>query len=110
MTPKEKALESFRKPPLRLNCAQAVAHGFGRDDLLEKFAACGNGRAPGGLCGALFCATELAGRERAAEVAAEFVARTGGRECFKIKGECRTPCPDCVAAAADILAEKLNRA
>ncbi len=67
---KEKALESFRRPPLKLNCAQAIAHAFDRGDLLAEMSACGSGNAPDGLCGALHCAMRLAGNDAESAAAA----------------------------------------
>ena len=106
--PKEKALQSFRKPPLRLNCAQAVAHGFDREDLVAKMVSCGRGRAPGGLCGALFCAMQLAGEERAEAVAAEFEKTVGGRHCRFFESEHRAGCEESVAVAVEILEKTLR--
>lgn len=101
--PKEKALQSFRKPPLRLNCAQSIAHAFGRDDLVEEMKANGGGNAPDGLCGALFCAMRIAGTEKERGVAEAFEKRLGRTRCRALKGEVRVPCEECVAGAAEIL-------
>ena len=51
-----KAFELFTAVPKLHNCAQAVADGMGRKDLVLELAACGGGRAPEGLCGALHSA------------------------------------------------------
>lgn len=104
---KGKALESFRRPPLKLNCAQAIAHAFDRGDLLAEMSACGSGNAPDGLCGALHCAMRLAG-EDAESVAEAFEKKLGYRHCSRLKREGRVPCPDCVSTAADILEGKFS--
>ncbi len=101
---KEKALRSFRQPPLNLNCAQAIAHGFDRDDLVGEMANCGGGRAPDGLCGALYCAMRLAGNA-AENLAADFEKKLGSRRCADLKRAGRVPCRECVATAAQILSE-----
>lgn len=54
MNVEEKALSTFRTEPWRHNCAQAVCAALGREDLLEAVSACGTGRAPDGVCGALY--------------------------------------------------------
>lgn len=100
---KEEALRNFRKPPLRLNCAQTIAHGFGREDLVSALSACGSGNAPDGLCGALFCAMKIVGENDAPAVVAEFEKRLGYRHCARLKGEGKVPCTNCVACAAEIL-------
>lgn len=101
---KEKALRSFRQPPLNLNCAQAIAHGFDRDDLVAEMSNCGSGRAPGGLCGALYCAMRL-GENSAENIAADFEKKLGYRNCSQLKRAARVPCRECVATAAQILSE-----
>lgn len=106
MTPKEKALQSFRQPPLCLNCAQAIAHGFDREDLLAELQTAGGGRAPDGLCGALFAAMKIAGETAAPALADAFEKRLGYRRCLNLKKDSRTPCPTCVATAAELLSEQ----
>lgn len=101
--PKEKALQYFRKPPLRLNCAQAVAYGCGREDLLEELNNCGTGKAPDGLCGAVFCTMKIAGESAADAVKEEFEKKLGACKCLQLKQECHVPCPDCVACAVEII-------
>lgn len=100
---KEKALQCFRKPPLRLNCAQAVAHAFGREDLVAEMSGCGLGNAPGGLCGALFAAMRLSGENAAPAVAEKFEKKLGWRHCVRLKQSGAVPCSGCVACAAEIL-------
>ncbi len=104
---KEKALRSFRQPPLNLNCAQAIAHGFDRDDLAAEMANCGGGNALGGICGALYCAMRL-GENSAENIAAEFEKKLGYRNCAQLKRDGRVPCRECVATAAELLAEKIS--
>jgi len=104
--PKEKALQFFRKPPLRLNCAQAVAYGCGREDLLEELGNCGTGKAPGGLCGAIFCAMKIAGETDSKAVGEEFEKKLGACHCAKLKQDLHIPCPDCVACAVEIIEKR----
>ena len=68
MNIEEEALSTFRTAPWRHNCAQAVCAALGREDLLETVSSCGTGKAPDGLCGALYGAllcTPVQSREAA---------------------------------------------
>lgn len=95
----------FTAVPRQHNCAQAVACGCGREDLNGEMAACGGGRAPGGLCGALHAAMEIVPESARAELRREFAQKLGADTCAALKGDLRVPCPDCVKTAAE-LAEK----
>lgn len=96
------ASEFFAEVPRRYNCAQSVAAGAGREDLISDLAAMGGGRAPEGLCGALYAALQLLPEEKKAAAMAEFQAVAGAVTCRDIKAG-GFPCPDCVAAAAKLL-------
>ena len=107
---KEIALSVFRQPPDRLNCAQSVLHAwrevFGDTAIkvadLKPF---GAGRAPEGLCGAVYAACQLA-PNRAEELKSAFAARLGSLYCKEIRAAKKHPCADCVAEAAELLAGK----
>ena len=107
---KELALKVFRQPPDRLNCAQSVLHAwrevFGDTAIkvadLKPF---GAGRAPEGLCGAVYAACLLA-PNRADELKAVFALRVGSLYCKEIRAAKKHPCADCVAQAAELLAGK----
>jgi len=105
---KEQALKVFRQPPERLNCAQSVLYAW-RETVgdtaltvadLKPF---GAGRAPDGLCGALYAACQLA-PNRAEALKVAFTARLGSPYCKQIRAARMHPCTDCVAQAADLLA------
>lgn len=105
---KEKSLQFFRTPPHNYNCAQTVAAGFGREDLIEPFKGCGGGRAPEGLCGALHAALELIPNEtKRAELLNAFRQKNGAVSCRELKQTFRVPCPQCVAVAAELLEQVL---
>ncbi|MBR6797394.1 MAG: hypothetical protein IKM45_01730 [Opitutales bacterium] len=103
MTRKEKALASFRQQPLCLNCAQAVAHAFDREDLVSVLRTAGGGNAPDGLCGALHAALQICGKEAAPKIAEAFEKKLGYRRCLNLKKDARIPCPACVATATELL-------
>lgn len=100
-----KALEFFTAVPRKHNCAQAVAAGMERDDLVPELAACGGGRAPEGFCGALHTALLLIKPENRELVKQEFQAAAGALTCREIKGSTAFSCAECVRIAAE-LAEK----
>lgn len=110
---KEKALLSFRQPPHKFNCAQAVAYAFSREDLLDELKTCGSGNAPDGLCGALFAAMKIAGNSpensAARKIADAFEKKLGHKRCADLKKIGRVPCTECVACATEILEENLSQ-
>ncbi len=102
MTTAEKALSTFRQPPHSYNCAQTVCAAFGREDLLEEMAACGGGRAPEGMCGALYGATRVL-PDKAQQIIEAFRAENGAIHCRELKGANRVPCTQCVRCAATLV-------
>ncbi len=100
---KEKSLLLFRTPPHNYNCAQTIAAGFEQYALVEAFKTCGGGRAPEGLCGALYAAMELAPEAKRAEILEAFRLKNGAVACHELKQTFRVACPQCVATAAELL-------
>jgi len=111
---KELALKVFRQPPDRLNCAQSVLHAW-REVVGDTALAvadlkpAGAGRAPEGLCGAIYAACLLA-LERAEQLKAAFAAGVGSLYCKEIRAAKEHSCAECVAEAAEILAGVRNDA
>ncbi|MFP4472868.1 MAG: C-GCAxxG-C-C family (seleno)protein [Candidatus Omnitrophota bacterium] len=91
------------------NCAQAVLKIMQKSGMsvpsedVEAMSRCGGGRAPEGLCGALYAALEITPPERRAELGAAFEQAVGSRYCREIRRGKMAPCRDCVACAVDIL-------
>ncbi len=103
MNAAEKALSTFREPPYMYNCAQTICAAFGREDLLEPMKACGGGKAPEGICGALYAAMTLAG-DKALELMEAFRSIHRACSCRELKGGTpRVACQDCVKTAATLL-------
>lgn len=106
-----KATDTFRTAPYKHNCAQAIAYRwqelFHDSDIVERYAPYVGGRAPEGLCGALYAATQAC-PEHASEIVKEFAASCGAIHCRDIKGNNRTPCKQCVDVA-DRLVEKYGK-
>ncbi|MCX6914223.1 MAG: hypothetical protein NT167_14415, partial [Verrucomicrobia bacterium] len=68
----------------------------------------GAGRAPEGLCGAVYAACLLA-PSRAEELKAAFAARLGSLHCKEIRAAKKHPCAECVAQGAELLAGEDDR-
>ena len=92
----------------RGNCAQSVVYAWNLKtqdsrNSEETFAACGGGRAPGGLCGAVYASCELAGAN-AAIIKQFFAEKTGGfLTCRDIRMTKKMACSECVGVAAELL-------
>jgi len=99
----EQAVAFYTQKPKLYNCAQSVAKTFERDDLVESLQSCGGGRAPKGLCGALYAAMTLAGEKQSEMVKEQFIQVTGHLECKSIRKDGRATCADCIRRAAEIL-------
>ncbi|MBQ7208047.1 MAG: redox-active protein [Lentisphaeria bacterium] len=104
---KNQASAYFGAVPKTHNCAQSVAAGAGREDLLPELASCGGGRAPGGLCGALYALLKLAPESAHDRLRRDFAARAGAETCREIKTGSKFPCAECVRLAAELSEEFL---
>ena len=93
----------LRQPPLRLNCAQSVAAMCGAEGRVDEFAEFGGGRAPEGLCGALYAALQLVPEDRRAVVRNAFALEAGAEKCVEIKRGTGTSCQMCVAIGAALV-------
>ena len=97
----KKALSTFRNP---YNCAQAVQAAFEDNPAeTERLASCGGGKAPEGLCGALYAALTLSDESNTQIIRTKFREIVGAETCQEIKSKCKTSCPNCVEAASTIL-------
>ena len=103
-----KALSVFRQAPARLNCAQAVCFGAGREDLLDTMQQCGGGRVEGGTCEALYGAMSVAGADKAEQIRLEFIAACGSDTCKMLKQERKLPCETSVSTASSLLEKYLG--
>ena len=104
---KNKAVEFHTQH--RRNCAESVALAWseaqGRDaELLGQLVDCGHGRAPDGVCGALYAACQLAGPVEAEHIKKRFSEVSGGSlGCREIRKSRVLRCVDCVSHAASLL-------
>ena len=110
---RERASEYFRGAD-GLNCAQAVMKAFEEvyritPETIESYAALGGGRAEGGMCGALYGATKLAGGpDVAAKLVDRFVEIVGFSTCREIKKAKKFSCADCVETAAGLVEDQFD--
>lgn len=107
-----KALDTFRHPEYKHNCAQAVANKWKElyedKDIVASYAPYIGGCAPGGLCGALYAAKEAC-KEHADEIEKHFADRCGATTCREIKTGSRTTCQTCVQTADDLVEQYTKR-
>jgi len=99
----------------KYNCAQAVLKTFEdiypfTDECLREFKALGGGRAEGGMCGALYAAQHVVQDEaKAVALGARFKEIIGAVGCKEIKRVHGVPCHDCVAVAARLVADVVDK-
>src|ERR1035437_1299376 len=109
---KNHALQRFRRPPERMNCAEAVLYAYQKisGDIaiaISNMKRLGGGRAPGGLCGALHAACTVA-PDRAERLKARFAEIAGSVVCKEIRRAKQHPCEFCVSESAEILETELQ--
>lgn len=98
----------------RKNCAEAVAGAWqtvtGKDlELDEHFSMCGSGRAPQGLCGAIYAAQLAADADKKTELTQHFADAAGSLLCREIRSMKKLSCLACVELAASMLEENLHQ-
>ena len=98
----------------RMNCAQSVLSAFKEDfnieeDMLEAFKSYGGGKAPNGLCGALYAVKCIVNKqqgqdeEKEAELEEYFLKHAGALECSNIRGLKKLSCVGCVEKSSEFL-------
>ena len=98
-----KALDLFTAVPRQHNCAQSVAAGNGGSkELVAQLATAGGGRAPDGLCGALYAALQLVPENKRQSVIDAFGAALGETHCLALK-KLGVPCTKCVETADSLI-------
>ncbi len=89
--------------PIGYNCAQKVAYANkAGQEVIESLSNMGGGRAPGGLCGALYSALQLSKETEHGRIKSEFAKRLGAETCRELKAK-GVPCPTCIATAIELL-------
>jgi hypothetical protein len=109
---KNHAVELFRRPPERMNCAEAVLSAYQKISgdtaiSISDMKRVGGGRAPDGICGALHAACIVA-PDKAERLKARFAQIAGSVVCKEIRRAKQHSCEDCVAEAAQLLEDELQ--
>ena len=98
-----KALDFFTAVPRQHNCAQSVAAAKGGSkELVSQLAAAGGGRAPDGLCGALYAAIQFVPEEKRQAVIDAFGTALRETHCHALK-KLGVPCTKCVETADSLV-------
>ena len=110
----EKAVDCFNKNPNRYNCATDIILAFKGKIFIDKdfaeFKSMGYGRAPEGICGALFAVKYLLKDPKDKKYAEDyFQDEAGSLECRKIRKLKKLTCVGCVETAAHILEELIEK-
>ena len=88
----------------RMNCAQAVGLS---QEVIELFRAYGGGRAPDGLCGALYAAMYILKNKNAGEKSAElekfFLEQAGALKCHEVRTCRKLSCLGCVEKSSEFI-------
>lgn len=98
-----RAVACYTLIPKQFNCAQAVAKACERDDLVETLKGCGGGRAPEGLCGALYAAISILPEDKRDILKKRFEEKAGEQHCRPIRHVGKTSCSQCVRISAELL-------
>ena len=103
-----KAVDLYKQDFRPYNCAQAVAVGAGRADLVETLRTCGGGLAPDGTCGALYAVLRMTPPCLHEKIRREFVNVTGAETCRELN-QIGTPCLQCIERAAELVQKYTGR-
>jgi hypothetical protein len=107
----QNSVNYFHLLPANLNCAQAILRGFQQEfgisnQEIDDYRAFGGGRAPEGVCGALFAANRLLRQIGKESVVEEFSKNAGGLLCADIRDKHFT-CAEYVRMADELVQKKL---
>lgn len=108
---RKNSVNFFHTHPANLNCAQAILKGFQQEfDInnqeIDDYQALGGGRAPEGVCGALFAANRLLRQIGKESVVEDFQKNAGGVLCTEIK-EKRFTCAEYVRMADELVQKNI---
>lgn len=99
----EKASSIFRNSDYRLNCAQVLVFKWCELNQISKLKVSdlyglGSGRAPGGMCGALYAGIRIFNRDEEIQKAFinKFTAKFGSANCDKIRSDKSIDCKTCI--------------
>lgn len=99
----------------KLNCAQAVLKTFQpfadvTDEDIASYANAGGGKAPEGVCGALYAAQVLLDDDQLTlQLRRQFDESAGASTCKPIRKKKIMSCKDCVSFAAEFVEKHLKK-
>ena len=99
----------------RRNCSHAIMRayqdkfGIEDTDVLKASKKWSRGRGGDGICGALYAAEQIVGRERAETLRQRFIEIAQSSKCREIRRSKTISCTECVAVAANILNDMLDK-
>ena len=109
----EKARNNYiGKNGFKMNCAQSVADAFKdkynvSQEAVDSFGMCGGGRAPKGMCGALYAAKTILEKsnqhDEAKKLEQLFAENAGAITCQDIKLGRKLSCVGCVEKTSEFL-------
>ncbi len=116
-TDKKSALEFFHAQPNNWNCAQCILKTYqlrsqlSDEDIERDYRSKGGGKAPEGLCGALYASRVLLGEDskEAAELTEDFRKELGAVTCLGLKRDLHVPCTRTVSTADALLNKQLEK-
>lgn len=112
-----RAKEYFHLAPHNWNCTQAIHKSqqeytqLSDEDIELYYRPMGGGKAPQGMCGALYAIHTLAGDDKTLveRLTSLFAERAGGISCRELKGKCGLSCLELVDIAEEVfLHERSN--
>ena len=107
-----KADKFFRAEPEKLNCAQCILKAFQTqlnipDSIIAEFRKYGGGRAPEGICGALYAADYLLEQHGKNSIQEEFRQKANAITCLELKKKRKVSCETYVNIVDELLEQKL---
>jgi len=108
-----KADKFFRTEPEKLNCAQCILKAFQAqlnisDSIIAEFRRYGGGRAPEGVCGALYAADYLLKQHGKNSIQEEFRQKTNAVTCLELRKKRKVLCEMYINIVDELLEQKLN--
>ncbi len=110
---KPKAIEYFHKKPQNLNCAQSILKSWQKDFNIDEkdinsFIKFGGGRAPYGLCGAVYAADHLLALINKPSIQDNFENKLAYKTCSELKRKGRVSCENCVEMADELISQSIS--
>lgn len=102
----------------KVNCAQAIICAFKEkfgftEEEIEAYKVYGGGKAPEGLCGALYASKQILAKyinkEKAIELEQFFMDQAGAMKCHEVRSGKKLSCLECVEKSAEYIEKVLSQ-